>query len=148
MPSRIDRLLVPELRYLKTAEEQSLAYKKALSRFHGRAWLAILLGLMFFTSTILREVAALPVRWLMTTISLTVTFSLAAIGLPIFRSKLRKALRQELTQAHQIPICIDCGYDLRGQTAPKCPECGTPFDARLLQKQNQPSVTTESRNAH
>lgn len=25
-------------------------------------------------------------------------------------------------------ICKGCGYDLRGQTEPRCPECGTPFD--------------------
>ncbi len=24
--------------------------------------------------------------------------------------------------------CIRCRYDLRGQTEPRCPECGTPFD--------------------
>lgn len=26
-------------------------------------------------------------------------------------------------------LCRNCGYDLRGQTEPRCPECGTPFDA-------------------
>lgn len=29
-------------------------------------------------------------------------------------------------------VCRECGYDLRGQTEPRCPECGTPFDADTL----------------
>ncbi len=24
--------------------------------------------------------------------------------------------------------CLDCGYDLRHLTEPRCPECGRPFD--------------------
>jgi hypothetical protein len=30
-----------------------------------------------------------------------------------------------------IPLCRHCGYDLRGQIEPRCPECGRQFDARL-----------------
>ena len=26
--------------------------------------------------------------------------------------------------------CASCGYDLRGQIQPRCPECGSPFDLR------------------
>ncbi|MFW6058614.1 MAG: hypothetical protein ACODAQ_00445 [Phycisphaeraceae bacterium] len=29
--------------------------------------------------------------------------------------------------------CPSCGYDLRGLTAQRCPECGEPFDPRTLQ---------------
>ncbi len=29
-------------------------------------------------------------------------------------------------------VCANCGYDLRGQTEARCPECGKEFDARLL----------------
>ena len=29
-------------------------------------------------------------------------------------------------------ICVQCGYLLRGLTEPRCPECGTPFDPKLL----------------
>jgi hypothetical protein len=28
--------------------------------------------------------------------------------------------------------CVHCGYDLRGQTDPRCPECGRSFDPTLL----------------
>lgn len=49
----------------------------------------------------------------------------------LFRSRIRWALRRELAQAG-VPICIECGYDLRGLSRPRCPECGEPFDATLL----------------
>ena len=30
--------------------------------------------------------------------------------------------------------CLTCAYDLRGQTEPRCPECGKRFDPGLLAK--------------
>ena len=47
------------------------------------------------------------------------------------RRSLRKFLRRRLTE-RGIPICLKCGYDLRGLTEPRCPECGADFDPRLL----------------
>ncbi len=48
-----------------------------------------------------------------------------------WRHRCQRFLRQKLV-ASGIPICLKCGYDLRGQTEPRCPECGTPFDAELI----------------
>ena len=31
-------------------------------------------------------------------------------------------------------LCVKCGYNLRGLTGPRCPECNTPFEERLLKK--------------
>jgi hypothetical protein len=60
------------------------------------------------------------------------TGSSGAFGLRWFwRHRFRKLLRERLVEAG-IPICIKCGYDLRGQIEPRCPECGTEFDAALL----------------
>ncbi len=42
----------------------------------------------------------------------------------LWRSKCRRFLRHELI-ARGVAICLKCGYDLRGQTTPRCPECGT-----------------------
>ena len=47
------------------------------------------------------------------------------------RRPFQRALREAL-QRKGVPICLKCGYDLRGQTEPRCPECGTPFDADLI----------------
>ena len=49
----------------------------------------------------------------------------------LWRHRIRRFLRQQLV-AQGVPICLKCGYDVRGQTEPRCPECGTPFDAELL----------------
>lgn len=44
-----------------------------------------------------------------------------------WRRRFTRYLRQQLV-ARGIPICLKCGYDLRGQTEPRCPECGTAFE--------------------
>lgn len=43
---------------------------------------------------------------------------------PVF---IRKELRRR-----GIPVCMECGYNLQGQVEPRCPECGEPFDLKLL----------------
>ncbi len=49
----------------------------------------------------------------------------------LWRRPIRRSLRQRLQQ-EGVPICLQCGYDLRGQTEPRCSECGTAFDPLLL----------------
>ncbi len=67
----------------------------------------------------------------------TMSFALAIVAVPLLalrnaqRREVRKAIRKRLVEAG-IAVCLSCGYDLRGQTAPRCPECGTPFDQSLL----------------
>jgi len=34
--------------------------------------------------------------------------------------------------------CVKCGHDLRGFPEPRCPECGTPFDPKILPSQDEP----------
>ena len=41
----------------------------------------------------------------------------------LFRQRTQHHLREKLVQLG-VPICILCGYDLRGSTG-RCPECGT-----------------------
>jgi len=52
-----------------------------------------------------------------------------------FRRRIQHSLRQQLI-ARGTPICLHCGYDLRGQTEPRCPECGTAFDSSLIKPAN------------
>ena len=44
----------------------------------------------------------------------------------VFRDRIRRHLRERLVQLG-VPICIPCGYDLRGSKE-RCPECGTTFE--------------------
>ncbi len=50
-----------------------------------------------------------------------------------YRTRIRRNFRQELVR-DGFPICVPCGYDLRGLAEPRCPECGAPFDEQLLNK--------------
>ncbi len=59
----------------------------------------------------------------------------------LWRKRQRRFLREKLI-AKGVPICIQCGYDLRGQIDPRCPECGTGFDPKLLK--NPPSTGNTS----
>ena len=52
-------------------------------------------------------------------------------GMWLSRTRIRRKLRQELIDAG-FALCGPCGYDLRGLTEPRCPECGAPFDEQLL----------------
>ena len=48
----------------------------------------------------------------------------------VFHRRLRALVRRRLLDLG-IPICLHCGYDLRGQTEPRCPECGRAFNPDL-----------------
>jgi len=41
--------------------------------------------------------------------------------------------------------CESCGYCLRGLVEMRCPECGTPFDADVLEDDYKPAVTSTRR---
>jgi len=49
------------------------------------------------------------------------------------RPRLRRSLREQLVDKG-VPVCLECGYDLRGQLDARCPECSTPFDEKLLRE--------------
>jgi hypothetical protein len=40
-------------------------------------------------------------------------------------------------------LCVKCGYDLRGQTEPRCPECNTPFDRLGLRVTSNQTTGTD-----
>lgn len=44
----------------------------------------------------------------------------------------RRWLRKRFPSAH----CPKCGYNLKGLTEPRCPECGVPFDEKLLKAES------------
>jgi hypothetical protein len=48
-----------------------------------------------------------------------------------FRRPLRVLIRKELVK-RGVPVCVGCGYDLRGQEVARCPECGVGFEEALL----------------
>ncbi len=44
----------------------------------------------------------------------------------VVRNPIRRGLRRQLA-TNGLPICVQCGYDTRELTEPRCPECGHPL---------------------
>lgn len=49
-----------------------------------------------------------------------------AISIKLHHRKIARQIRLELN-ARGLPTCIQCGYDLTGNTSGVCPECGDPI---------------------
>jgi hypothetical protein len=50
----------------------------------------------------------------------------------LWRRRALRLMRKRLNELGR-PVCLHCGYDLRGQTHPRCPECGRPFEGKSLE---------------
>ena len=76
--------------------------------------------------------ALVVVRWLRLpswalVLILSCWFPLLMVGqFWLSRRHIRTYVRQKLIEAG-VPVCRQCGYDLRGQVEPRCPECGQAF---------------------
>ena len=127
--------VLPEIGMFATDGQRKTALRHALSvTSHGssRLWAWTLLYVLAVVGTIYvgfyletRSPVASEIA------SKLMPLALAATCLWFCRSVLRKRLRI-LLAARGVPICIPCGYDLRGQVAARCPECGSTFDEGLL----------------
>ena len=65
-----------------------------------------------------------------TAASLASLFAVCTTGMItvwLVRGRTRRRVREGLV-ALGYPVCLHCGYDLRGSPEPRCSECGTPFD--------------------
>jgi hypothetical protein len=64
---------------------------------------------------------------------------LLVLRLWVFRSRVIRHTRYML-QSLDIPVCLYCGYDMRGQVTRRCPECDMPYNLRLPENgRNSPS---------
>ncbi len=48
-------------------------------------------------------------------------------ALIVLRTVVRQRMKQEILEGMRdpaVPVCYKCGYDMRGQNFPRCPECG------------------------
>jgi hypothetical protein len=98
------------------------------------ACLVLLESLEPLSSVISRAIPIVP--WAAAYVLLLVLWVAGFSGIVwvIFRADARHRLREGLV-ALGVPICLHCGYDLRGQIEPRCPECGRTFDPALLNRQ-------------
>lgn len=92
----------------------------------------VLIGLLLLFRQVIRPVLTLPPL----VEELLQYGAMAGAGILLLRYLHRRgfagALREKLVQAG-VPVCLQCGYSLRGATAAamRCPECGAELDGRV-----------------
>lgn len=93
----------------------------------------VVIGTLFLLTTLLSQLGtAGRVRRTITVTACFIVFGLAAAGAGlVFYRQRRRELRLYLRELG-FPFCLKCGYSLKGQTEPRCPECAEPFDPVLL----------------
>ncbi len=124
--------MFPELLLFETEAEQKRAFKKASKGIYLNPlyWL-LLIGLAIFMNVALRSAGrtfgpAFSVPDSMVSgIAGGISGGLsAAAALWISKRKIQHSLRKQLNDTG-VPICMKCGYQLKGNTSGVCPECGT-----------------------
>ncbi len=124
----------PELNQLETKEERQAVFTQALKQVckRPRFWLYMILGTvvlpagvyLVFSSVVRR----IPMPRLLSAglIGGIVAGFFGGSWQFVFRRAIQEEIRIEMI-ARGIPVCMGCGYDLRGQVEQRCPECGRPF---------------------
>lgn len=128
------RRLFPELNRFDSAAQAREAWNSALSRevkvyaFAVGVGVALWIIVMALYFEPLSRRLGLGSTWLSYSPPVIVLL-IFAIVVWLRRQRIRRTLRERLAQSG-VPVCIVCGYDLRGQTVPRCPECGRPFESK------------------
>jgi hypothetical protein len=120
--------------YFATEQERREAMRASFARIKGTwKWRLSLLAVFVLTFAGCAIIPRIPWRvvWLAAVASggwsLFLILGLNLAWRRTWTLELRKVLRQR-----GIPICLHCGYDLRGLTEARCPECGNPFEPEIL----------------
>jgi hypothetical protein len=126
--------LYPELALFESDAERIAALKafqKAIWRNRNFWLMSVLYGMInavgiaggTWLMTRLAYFSTVP-RPIMTSIPAMVLGTLFGLSFQfIWRRPIQRALREHLV-AKGVPICLHCGYDMRGLPEPRCPECG------------------------
>ena len=136
-PKKLYGRWFPELSRFESEKAQRRALSVATRHMglRGILWAALFL-LCFWSLGLVARFLGIP-DWARDYVGSAVgglSFSLGFVW--ICRRDLQRSLRKQLLE-RGVPICVRCGYDLRGQTAPRCLECGKPFDKALLEYLSQ-----------
>ncbi len=127
------RRLFPELALFENNSERDSAWKKS---YPGKLGLLLMAVVMLSTESIMllllrlsyEHFPELASSYASRMVALGVGAFLGGLAtLVIMGSVIRRNLRTQLVK-HHVKICVECGYDLRLLTEPRCPECGTPFE--------------------
>lgn len=146
----------PELTMFPDEADRRATMKLVQKRVFGRNplyWLyfAVLMGLLLlFGGVTIKPLLGFAARLGVPKVAALIIVALFAVvgfylGLAVFFTRaVRRTIRKRLRELG-VAVCLKCGYDCRGQTTPRCPECGTQFDPALLK--NSPTPTTREGDA-
>jgi hypothetical protein len=120
----------PELARFESEKEREDAFATAAGK---TTWKGLPVVLLVFATPVLAAniLDSIAPRWATWLVSVAAGLAMGVLATWVFRHETRRRLRIRLINLG-VPICLHCGYDLRGQTVPRCPECGKPFNRRLI----------------
>jgi len=135
----------PEIAFFRSREELRQANKASNNYFlsQGLFWLkCVIIGapcalIMIFGLPFLRSLGLS--EGLSTIILLACCCLAGTCGIVAFVYRPYIQFLRQYLQEQGILVCLKCGYDLRGQPGPRCPECATPFDEKLLEDRKHQS---------
>jgi len=120
----------PELDRFESKADRKTAMRRAGQTVHATAWFLAIAAVGTVVGVIVKE---LIWKWLsaLGPVSNPLFAWVMFIGvgtcyLLVIRKGACRSLREQLNAAGR-PTCMQCGYDLRGQIDPRCPECGREF---------------------
>ena len=67
-------------------------------------------------------------------VRLSVPLWMPTVVFGLLLASCRPLLFHRRRKRKKLGLCVKCGYNLKGLSEPRCPECNTPFDERLLRK--------------
>jgi hypothetical protein len=123
--------LYPELLLVPDDDERNRILRRHFLR--GTVWAALVGGTLagpFNTLVITPTVnrfSPLPYTANAMVIALLIGLTCGLSIRHVLHKPTQRRFRRMLA-ARGIPICVSCGYNLRAQTEPRCPECGRPFE--------------------
>jgi len=125
--------LCPEFRLFTSDEDAWKALHRTNSEWLRWFWLWLVLFGVLGTSFVIGDLLPLCGA---NRIALYMTVALwnlipTVVVVLIVRRKMRRSLRRILVE-YGVPVCLECGYELRGLPTNRCPECGTSANPKPL----------------
>jgi len=139
------RISPREILFLESVEERYRVHGRGLNAFlrHRSTWIAfITYAVALAVPSVLASAGLMTIavtrvgQWSVTGVILAAILCAVIPPLyliPLMYARYRRWMRvflRDYLNDRGIPICENCGYDLRGQVNPRCPECGTAFDGK------------------
>ncbi len=135
-PSLTTRLL-PELALFPNEQQRQLAlsaarkdvFKKPGRLLTALAWLIGVSVVVGVAAALLQRLFGMRAAWLAGVIAGPAgSVGSIVVGNLIFRVPIQRHLREQLN-ALNVHVCLHCGYQLKGNTSGRCPECGRDIES-------------------